>query len=268
MKSHNTLAGFKFLERRQLYESQKPYSIDYRIATWESNIPRSNYKSVHVGGIPVQDIRGREGEFSFNANGFAVLEMDTKMQYEDFEDPQKVDSIYCHEIAACLFNYFQDAAAVQIYDSEVCNAQGSLSSLLIVNGTQGSCFQVLGELGEAANLYKRHVFVNVWRPLKGPVYDWPLALCDAQTVDSRDLNEHDHVFMESVRENIMVHCNPEQRWYYLSGQTTSEILLFRQADSDNKPAVIHSAFDLSPDAGGCPDIPRESIEVRVVVCFD
>lgn len=120
MRSYNTLAGFKFLERLPLYETQKPYSIDYRIATWESEIPRSNYKSVHVDNIPVEDIRGRESEFTFSNSGFAVLQTDTAMEYEDFSDPQKVDRIYCHEIAASVLQYFQDAAAVQIYDVEVC----------------------------------------------------------------------------------------------------------------------------------------------------
>jgi hypothetical protein len=70
--------------------------------------------------------------------------------------------------------------------------------------------------------------------LKGPLHDWPLAFCDANTVSVEDLDPHDHVFDESVRENIMVYYNPRQKWYYLSGQMPSEILLFRQADSEDR----------------------------------
>lgn len=32
----------------------------------------------------------------------------------------------------------------------------------------------------------------------------------------------------------MIYHNPEQKWYYLSGQTPSELLLFRQADTQGR----------------------------------
>lgn len=31
-------------------------------------------------------------------------------------------------------------------------------------------------------LERRFSFINVWRPIKGPLYDAPLAVCDARTV--------------------------------------------------------------------------------------
>jgi hypothetical protein len=35
-----------------------------------------------------------------------------------------------------------------------------------------------------ALLRKRFQVVNLWRPISHPAYDWPLALCDYQSVDA------------------------------------------------------------------------------------
>ncbi len=115
----DTFGSLRFLNPLVEYKTQKPYSIDYRIQSWESNIPRSNYKSLAIDQIPITDIRGKEDQFTFNKNGFAIIELDSAMQYEDFDDPGKIDALYCEEIASCLLRYFPNAAAVQIYDVEV-----------------------------------------------------------------------------------------------------------------------------------------------------
>ena len=134
---------------------------------------------------------------------------------------------------------------------------------------------------------------SVWKPLKGPLYDWPLAVCDAATVEDQDLETHDQVLPQVVRENYMVRHNAKHRWYYLSGQTTSELLVFRQADSDGnkgmsfssatsktcfmaRPAanalwptgVPHTSFQLPPDQVQGTSCPRESIELRAIVYLD
>lgn len=73
---------------------------------------------------------------------------------------------------------------------------------------------------------------SIWKPLKGPVRDRPLAFCDAKTVDSaNDLVTSDVVYDDHSEENYQVHYNPKQRWLYLSDQQPSEMLVFRCADS-------------------------------------
>lgn len=68
--------------------------------------------------------------------------------------------------------------------------------------------------------------------------EWPLAVCDASSVDASDLREHDTVFdSTTARENLMVHFNANQRWYYLSEQLPSELWAFRQYDSSGKPGT-------------------------------
>jgi hypothetical protein len=61
------------------------------------------------------------------------------------------------------------------------------------------------------------------------LHDWPLTVCDASTVDvDHDLIPSDQVFPNHVVENIQMHHNPEQKWYYLSEQTPEELWIFQQ----------------------------------------
>jgi hypothetical protein len=42
----------------------------------------------------------------------------------------------------------------------------------------------------------------------------------------------DVVDKDAVFENTQVHFNPEQKWYYLSNQMPEELLIFKNADSE------------------------------------
>lgn len=75
------------------------------------------------------------------------------------------------------------------------------------------------------------LFDSVWKPLRGPLRDWPLALCDASSVQATDLMASDQVFDTKVTENMQVHYDAGHKWYYLEDQEPSELLVFRQADS-------------------------------------
>ena len=74
-----------------------------------------------------------------------------------------------------------------------------------------------------------HVGYSVWKPLQGPLHDWPLCVCDSSTVDTTDLVPSDQVFPRHAVENIQVHFNEKQKWHYLSGQTAEELWMFQQS---------------------------------------
>ena len=42
-----------------------------------------------------------------------------------------------------------------------------------------------------ALLKNRFAVINVWRPIRGPVEESPLAVCDAQSIEQQDLVEHE-----------------------------------------------------------------------------
>jgi hypothetical protein len=108
--------------------------------------------------------------------------------------------------------------------------------------------------------------VNVWRPLRGPVQDAPLAVCHAPSVAPADLVPSDLVYPHRTGETYSVTYNPAHRWFYLRGMGTDEALLLKCYDSktDGRARFTpHTAFDDPTAPADAP--PRESIELRTLV---
>lgn len=76
--------------------------------------------------------------------------------------------------------------------------------------------------------------ISIWKPLRGPVRDWPLALCDVNTLDDEDIVAADLVYPATVVENCLIRPSLKQKWYYLSNQTDREAWIFVQSDSKHK----------------------------------
>lgn len=124
---------------------------------------------------------------------------------------------------------------------------------------------------------------SVWRVLIGPNNDWPLAVCDFASVDrEKDPLESDLVFRDAASENVVLRYNPNHAWYYLSGQRTDEVLVFRNAPSPGRSAssvypwfvlrarsqltvakgAFHASFGNQEPLGSENGL-RQSIEVRL-----
>lgn len=75
-------------------------------------------------------------------------------------------------------------------------------------------------------------FLRVWRPLRGPVVDWPLGVCDSNSVNkASDLVATDNVWSYTVLETYNLLYNPKQAWYFVSNQTSEDVLLFKGFDN-------------------------------------
>jgi hypothetical protein len=119
-----------------------------------------------------------------------------------------------------------------------------------------------------ALLRRRFSIINVWRPIRGPLEDAPLALCDARSVAPDDLVPTDLLYTDRTGEIYNVRHNAAHRWYYAPRMSRDEVLLFRCYDSaqDGRARFVpHVAFD---DPTAPPDkLPRESIELRTLVFY-
>ncbi|KAM6521831.1 hypothetical protein FALCPG4_011535 [Fusarium falciforme] len=86
--------------------------------------------------------------------------------------------------------------------------------------------------------------INIWKPIKGPLNNWPLGLCDTRSVDfEKDTIAGGIVFDDFYTENLQILHNPDFQWYYLPDQNTWEVLMFKSADSDKNsptPGMPHS----------------------------
>jgi len=117
--------------------------------------------------------------------------------------------------------------------------------------------------------YSRIQCVNVWKPLRGPITDWPLGVCDERSTDiQRDYIAADVVARDRFTENYQVFFNPNQRWYYLSLQEAREVMIFRQMDTKFPwlKGVPHTGF--SNPLRDTNETPRESIEARAFIYYD
>ncbi|GAB5467120.1 MAG: CmcJ/NvfI family oxidoreductase [Rhodospirillales bacterium] len=131
----------------------------------------------------------------------------------------------------------------------------------------------------------RFAIINLWRNVAAePVASHPLALCDAASVDPRDLVVFEIHYSDRIGENYYAKPAPGHRWYFYSALTRDEALLIKQWDSagglarskgkkadaasPDAPCTFsfHSAFDDPLKVPGAPD--RWSIEVRCIALYD
>jgi len=221
--------------------------------------------------IRIEDGRGREQEFTLDRNGFALVKAPS--QVRDFYADEEIKRTYYPEVEQLLRDKI-GASRVVIFDHTVRNAarQGAREPSRRVHNDHtidSAPRRVRDHLGDAAGELLKHRFgvVNVWRPIRGPVLDSPLALCDARTFTDADLIASDLVYPHVRGETSSVEYKPGHRWYYFSEMQPDEVALIRvhdSADDGRARLSFHTSFD-NPLATGAP--PRESIEVRTLVFF-
>jgi hypothetical protein len=221
--------------------------------------------------IRIEDARGREEQFTLDRNGFQLVQAPSSVA--DFYSPEEVERVYYPEVER-LVRETLGASRVVIFDHTVRNVARSGArepSRRVHNDhtVNSAPRRVRDHVGtEAPELLKqRFGIVNVWRPIRGPVADSPLALCDARSFTDDDLIASDLVYAHVRGETSTVEYKPGHRWYYFSDMQPDEALLIRvhdSADDGRARLSFHTSFD-NPLAPNAP--PRESIEVRCLVFY-
>lgn len=244
-------------------------------------LPRSNI-SREWHDTTFEDVRAYLPELSFNDTGFTVRKLQSKMAYEDFDDDHKVWSVYFKELETHLQD-FLGAREVEFFRYGIRRRHAEFpvstgqeyefaqpTSIAHVDATLDSTKQEMTKLfGDRAEdlTSRRFQWINVCRPLRGPVNDWPLCFCDASTLLSSDVHATDMVYPDYFTENQSISFNVSQKWYFLSDHSADEIIIFKQSDSksDAVSGVPHCSF-ANPSAGKA-ESPRESIEARALVMY-
>ena len=238
-------------------------------------VPRTTFRN-ESRRVRIRDMRSIAGGFSLDQHGFAVVDRRTAVNH--FYDEDSVKQVYYAESEA-LVRDLTGADRILIFDHtvrrRVQEAADQAPGLrqpafrVHVDYTENSGVQRVRDLlpDEATALLAGRVqIINLWRPIRGPVLDTPLAIVDARSVATADLVPSDLVHRDRVGESYAVTFNPEHAWFYLSGMQSREAFLFKCYDSDVESCsrfTPHSAF-VDPTAP--PEaLPRESIELRMLV---
>ncbi len=226
--------------------------------------------------MPIEDARPRIGELSLDREGFVLVPHATAVT--DFWDPAQREEIYDREIET-LIKAQTGAQRVVVFDHTVRSTDPTRQEAafarepvqLVHNDyTEWSGPQRLRDVlpNEAESLLKRRfAIIQVWRPTGAPIEAWPLALCDAQTLQDGDLIAAERRHPNRVGEVYQVAHNPAHRWSVFPRMTRDEALVFKVYDSRNDLAryTAHTSFSLPGSAEGAA--PRESIEVRTLALF-
>lgn len=227
--------------------------------------------------VSVHDARNLEPAASLEREGFACARLDSGLA--DPYDGAAVRAVYYPEVEEFVAKQ-TGAERVLAFDHNVRNAERSGQGESGVSGpvrfvhndyTESSGPQRVRDLlepGEAElRLARRFAVVNVWKPIRGPVRQTPLAVCDAQGLRPGDLIPTDLCYADRTGEVYSLTWSPEHRWFYYPDQLADEALLLKCYDSDAQRArfTAHTAFE---PAGPLADGPaRESIEVRTLAFF-
>ena len=116
-------------------------------------------------------------------------------------------------------------------------------------------------------LLKRFSIINVWKPIRVPALKEPLAICDARTIQKREMIPTDLRYTNRTGEIYSFRYSPDHRWLYFPEMQTDEAILLKCYDSSSSGArfTAHTAVDDPNSPESAPH--RQSIEVRTLAFF-
>lgn len=239
--------------------------------------------------VVIKNAREAAKPFTLDEHGFAIASYPTKL--DDFEDKEKIASVYNEEVKA-IVKEMTRADHVTLMGGQL-RTSGQTSEIVQPPAAEAHVdFNEFTSKKIAKGLYEksapdgpgfdRFILFSLWRVLSDPPQDWPLALCEALSVDDDegvsnvkvDVDEippYERRFdpipgeEEMVAATIFFH-NPNHRWWYFPDMTKDEVVFIKFHDSDHSRPwrTPHTAFH---DASRKDAVTRVSYEVRGVAYF-
>ena len=271
--AQSTLTGVEAELSFIIPDGRKPFSHQYDPPPGQP-VRSHQYENRRVF---IQDGRPVADTFSIDREGFALVPHATKVA--DLYDEAALPGSYYPETEA-LLKAETGASKIVIFDHTIRTSHQRPRGVglpreavlrvhndyTLKSGPQRVCDLVPEEA--EARLRKRFAIVNVWRPIVGPLQQFPLALGDAASLAADDILATDLIYPDRIGEIYSIAYNPAQRWFYFPEMRRDEVVLIKTYDSDPARARFsaHSAFadPNFPD----PKVLRESIEIRALVFFD
>ena len=266
---------------RPYVEASLTYLADAKVKPQTYNPPPGTGVPRRLGNYGqfrarIYDARPVAGELSLDREGFALTHHDTAVT--DFYEEKQVRDVYYPEIER-LVAAKTGAEKVVVFDHTIRTAEraverGLRAPVQMVHNdyTDKSGPQRVRDLlppAEAeARLQHRFVEINVWRPIKGPVLAWPLALAEARSIAPEDVIPADLIYADRTGEILYGIYSPNHRWNYFPRMQRDEAVLIKCFDSlrDGRARFsLHTAFEDPTTPANAP--PRESIEVRTLAFF-
>jgi len=172
-----------FLKHLELYKLEKPFNLNFPV----THIPgarQTNVEYEYAENIEIFDIRGHEKDFHLDINGFQTFHCPIQYSAATFDDPALTYKTYCKDMEKYMGKLLQ---ADKVYEFSASFNGDSLDQT-----PQSNTSRLLLELGLKPEDCNRYEIINLWRPLVEPCENFPLALCDFNSVDlENDLERED-----------------------------------------------------------------------------
>ncbi|MGI9284609.1 MAG: CmcJ/NvfI family oxidoreductase, partial [Pseudomonadales bacterium] len=174
--------------------------------------------------VTIHDARRLTPPASLDRQGFSLQQHATRV--EDFYALETIQEDYNAEIIELVLSATGGSEALVFdhtlrSDSPDIRGERTLrepASVIHNDYTDASAQKRLRDLlptEEAEErVQHRYAIVNVWRSIKDPVINSPLACCDAATIAAEDLVASERRARERVGELELVSWNPAHQWYY------------------------------------------------------
>ncbi|KAK0881712.1 hypothetical protein LTR87_004488 [Friedmanniomyces endolithicus] len=283
-KRRNVDVQLTYLKDDPLYKTVKPLQVTPNFAdtAHKTNVQLEpgQLETLH----DVRDIGGKPlGDFTLDDHGFKYVNAPTA--FKDWDSQPKIAQAYLPELEALLRREIDSCDEILFYDARIRQegdeglrveglSYNPFARQVHTDNTERSVLEKIHQMTEIKADYLlsgRARIINIWRPIKHPVYDCGLAIADGGKLREDDVLECErHLAKTGAYWDTMgvIRYRPGFIWYYCSSQAESEVLLFKNYDSaTDVPArfCLHTAFDLPADTIP-PNAPtRESIEVRALI---
>ncbi|KAI7236516.1 hypothetical protein KC330_g3710 [Hortaea werneckii] len=270
----------QYLKDLPMYKTIKPLQITPNFQDTEG---KTNAVLEAGPEETIRDIRRIDQPFDLDKNGFKFVRASTS--FANWSSQPAIAEHYLQEMETLLHQEVEEVDEVLFYDARIRQSgdEGLRVEGLSFNpfakqvhrdNTDVSCVEKIRNLTDLKAdflLRGRSRIINIWRPIKHPVYDCSLAVADGSNLHADDVIECDrHLAKTGTYHDTMgvVTYRPGFHWYYCSEMEPDGVLLFKNYDSSTAAQArycLHTAFDLPPEMIPKNAPTRESIEVRALV---
>ena len=197
----------QYLKDDPVYETKKPTQVT-------PPFPTSNRTNIELMPGPpelLNDVRARQNEFTLDNNGFCYVKAPTT--FKDWSSQPAIakdflpemEDMLRREINGCDEIIFYDARIRQESDEGV-RVQGlsynPFARQVHVDNTEISVLEkihAITEMKAEYHLSGRARIINIWRPIKHPVYDCGLAIADGGKLQDGDVLECDRLRQDNLQ---------------------------------------------------------------------
>jgi cephamycin C biosynthesis protein len=299
--SPSDLIPLRHIEATINYSEQSPTSPPDE--KWYTSIHGTIKRNYDIAPTPlkVYDMRGQESATHIDTTGFQAITSPSSVS-SDFmltSSDDEIRKVYYPEVEALLLKQ-TGASRVVFFDhtirrplpDHIPETPATRRPVLRahVDQTPASAHRRVERHVQPPHPYKRFQLINVWRPILNKVYDYPLAVCDARSLDVvNDLVPTTLIYAapNPNGETYSVTYNDKHKWWFWSEMTPNDVMLLKCYDSasralthvktstaDVQESELRDVAGMTPHTafldkeGAKKDVGRHSIEVRALVFYD